>query len=76
MLRYCGAPTARFASLTTFLAKTAISGGGGGDGGSSFDAHANNHHNHGPPTSEGRNEVGINDEEEEVFSPIVRFVRG
>ncbi|CAN0520741.1 unnamed protein product, partial [Ectocarpus sp. 12 AP-2014] len=49
VLRYCGAPTARFASLTTFLAKTAISGGGGGDGGgSSFDANTNNHHKHGP----------------------------
>ncbi|CBN76965.1 hypothetical protein Esi_0024_0119 [Ectocarpus siliculosus] len=74
VLRYCGAPTARFASLTTFLAQTAISDGGGGDGGSSFDAHANNHHKHGLPISEGRKEVGT-DEEEEVLSPIVRRTR-
>ncbi|CAN0468802.1 unnamed protein product, partial [Ectocarpus sp. 8 AP-2014] len=44
------------------------------DGDSSFDAHANNHHKHGMPISEGRKEVGI-DEEEEVFSPIVRRTR-
>lgn len=76
VLRYCGAPTARFVSLTTFLAKTAISGGGGGgDGGSRYDAHADHHHNNnGPLTSEGRDEVDV-DEEEEVFSPIFRFVR-
>ncbi|CAB1108169.1 unnamed protein product [Ectocarpus sp. CCAP 1310/34] len=74
VLRYCGAPTARFASLTTFLAKTAVSSGGG-DGGSSFDAPAINRHKHGPPTSEGLNDVGVNDEEEEIFSPMVRGAR-
>lgn len=78
VLRSCGAPTARFASLTTFLAKTANgggSGGGGGNGVRSASGVANNTTaRSSSPSDRSHHESDDFAEEEENFPPTSRCV--